>query len=252
MVLCRVMGLLFVIFFWGAAGAIVAGIGALALRTLVIKLTQGSVRDRTRVIRLATYFPLACLVWVGATFIVQGVINETYLDRDFGIGDSARCPLLNDYELIMVDVGDQGTLSNPHRSTTTNGASFHEDSVSGVRNLQIADRYILGASDTRSFQHFAQSNPGANNYFLLDTQSGRREDFTTEELLQQSALKYGIQVKMDPVAKIYQRYRFTWFDIASAVLAFLPPLIGIGYLIQQVLLVKSTRDGLAVLNQPAT
>jgi len=185
-------------------------------------------------------------------FIVQGAINETYLGRDFGTGDLARCPLTNGYELLMVDVDDEGKLSNPHRPTTTDGMSFHEDSVSGVRTLQIADRYILGASDSQSFQHFAQANPGVNNFFLLDTQSGRREDFTTEGLLQQAALKYGIQLKMEPVSAIYQRYRFTWFDIAAAVLMFLPPLIGLGYLIRQVLLVRSTRDRLEILDQPAT
>jgi hypothetical protein len=234
------MGMGFVLAFWAIVGGAGACIGALALRSLTSILTReervGPYKTfRTRALRIATVLPFACLMWAGAVFVLQAVINATYLHRDIGIGDSSYCPLPNGYSILLIDVDDQGTVYNPKTQLRDDSVADKEDAVSGVRSIQVAGVYILGAADSRYSEHFAQNNPTLDRYFILDTRTGTRTDFKTDSALRETASKLGVNLSLEPISKLYSRYRFTWFDIAAALLLVLPPVIAVALLARSIL-----------------
>jgi hypothetical protein len=229
------MGILFVLAFWGIVGLVLAAFGTLGGRTIVAKLTRGANEDahksaRDKIIRYATLFPVGCLVWAACVFVFQGFINTTYLHRDIGIGDSSYCPLPNGYSILMIDVGDEGTVCRGTDASESNPDS----AISGVRELQVSGAFILGASDSQYAEHFGQDVPTLNRYFLLDTRTGKHSDFATEVALRMAASELGITVKLEPIFNVYRRYRFTWFDAFAAALLFVPPIIGIVLLIRSI------------------
>jgi len=142
------MGIGFVLLIWSLVGAILAGIGALVFGGAATFFTRGAEQGRRRRVILAVaLFPFACLIWAGAVFVFQAVINEAVLHRDAGIGDTWTCPLPDGYALLMVDVSDQGVVYNPKTQTASNGVTDQDDALDGVRALQLAGPYILGGQD---------------------------------------------------------------------------------------------------------
>lgn len=106
-------------------------------------------------------------------FVFQAVVNEGLLHRDLGLGDTWHAPLANGYQIMMIDVTDQGWVYNPK---TQPGSAVGEqaDAVAGVRNLQVAGRYILGSADSKTFQHLDKDTNQVDTYFLMDTQLGQK------------------------------------------------------------------------------
>jgi hypothetical protein len=240
------MGLVFVLLFWGIVGLILGGAGALAARMTATLLTRGNyegpeISARKRAIRIATLLPFACLSWVGAIFILQGYINTTILHRDMGIGDSSYCPLPNGYSVLMIDVSDQGTVYNPRTQLGDGTVVEQEDAISGVRELQVADARLLGGADSRYSEHFGQSSPSIDRYFVLDTRTGKRTDFTTDTALRSAASMLGIELKLKPIFEVYRQYRFTWFDLAAALFMFLPPVLAAAGFLRSIVRLRHTR-----------
>ena len=101
-------------------------------------------------------------------FVFQAVVNEGLLHRDLGLGDTWHAPLPNGYQIMMIDVTDQGWVYNPK---TQPGSAVGEpaDAVAGVRNLQVAGRYILGSADSKTFEHLGKDTNQVDTYFLMDT-----------------------------------------------------------------------------------
>jgi len=115
-----------------------------------------------------------------------------------------------------------------------------EDSVSGVRVLQLSGPYILGGRDSHAYQ-FA-SKDYIESYFLLDTRTGKHETFPTYVALRDKAQHLGIDLSMERIGVVYSRYRYTWFEILVAVLLLGPPLIFACLLIQWVLRLRKIRE----------
>jgi hypothetical protein len=122
----------------------------------------------------------------------------------------------------MIDVTDQGWVYNP-KTQISGGIGEGQDSVSGVRRLQVTGKYIFGASDTHWFGSEEKPSSATDLYFVLDTQTGKRTNFTNSQDLSRAASQLGIQLKLEDINAIYSRYRFTWFDLAVGVLLILPP-----------------------------
>jgi hypothetical protein len=249
------MGILFVLVFWAVAGSIAAFVGVLVLRFLTSALTRDAQKDsdkltRKRLMHFAAWLPPACLVWAGIVFIFQGFVNTTYLHRDLGLGDASYCPLPNGYSLLMIDVSDEGTVYNPKSQLSDDSVADQPDTVSGVRELQVAGVYILGGADSNYFEHFAQDNPSLDRYFILNTQTGHPADFPSEDKLRIAASNLGITLKLEPISKVYDRYRFTWFDFAVLFLLILPPLIAVGLLLRSILRVRSSRAAIQPIGNP--
>lgn len=220
------MGIGVVLLFWAVVGTILAGIGMMFLGRATAFLTRKVVKGRRTVIAVARLFPFACLAWAGALFVFQAFVNEEMLQRDPGLGDSWHCPLPNGYELMMIDVTDQGWVYNPKTQDPGGGVGEQEDAVAGVRMVQVAGKYIVGGSDSQSVQHYGQNKEDVDSYFLLDTQTGKRTTLKTHDELRQLAAQVGIDLDLKPIARVYYRYRFTWFDLFVGFLLCVPPLLG--------------------------
>jgi hypothetical protein len=140
------MGLGFVLAFWGVIGSVLAGVGALLLRCVAARLTKGSA-NRERLVRAATLFPIACLIWAGAVFVFQGAVNRVLLHRDAGIGDGFDCPLPNGYALSFIDITDIGTLYKQGSHLLWNGT--WENAINDVVVMELAGSYVLGGPTAR-------------------------------------------------------------------------------------------------------
>lgn len=181
------MGWVFVLLVWGVIGGTFAAIGAVGLRYAAVFLTRGAGAERQRAIFAATLFPFACLGWVAIVVIFQAVVNAGLLHRDVGFGDTATCPLPNGYSLLMIDVPDHGIIFNPKTQPVSGILTAQAGAVDGVRFLQIAGRYILGASDSRAYSYPETPGDRVDSYFLLDTRVGSQAKFTALGALRGSA-----------------------------------------------------------------
>jgi hypothetical protein len=103
------------------------------------------------------------------------------------------------------------------------GVADQEDAPFSVRILQVQGRYIVGGLDTKADDGSSSNQTRVDSYFLLDTQTNKRTNFPTYDLLVDAASQVGIQPHLEPIAVVYSHYRFTWFDWVSAAFFFLPP-----------------------------
>lgn len=220
------MGLGLVLFLWAGVGCVLAGAGSVTLGLTTYLLTRKVGGGRRRAIVAALLLPPACLAWAAAMFVFQAVVNEGLLHRDLGAGDTWHAPLPNGYQIQMIDVTDQGWVYNP-KSQPDSIVHSKEDAVSGVRELEISGRYILGGTDSKAFEHLGDGEGPVDGYFVLDTELGKRREFRSYEALRQNALQLGIDPQLKPISDVYAKYRFSWFDVFAGLLLILPPIAGL-------------------------
>jgi len=220
------MGLLFVLLFWAAAGCVLAAFGSATLGLTTYWVTRRVRSGRRRAIVAAVLFPPACLAWAAVIFAFQAIVNEGLLDRDLGAGDTWHAPLPNGYQILMIDVTDQGWVYNP-KSQKDSIVVTREDSVSGVRELEVAGRYILGGTDSKAFEHEGENKGQSDGYFILDTKLGRQTEFKSYDSLRVNAMSLGIDPHLQPINDVYSKYRFSWFDVFAGVVFILPPIAGL-------------------------
>jgi hypothetical protein len=219
------MGIGIVLLLWAVLGTVAAALIAATLGGATALLTRGAT-GRRKVIISAVVFPFACLAWGGAVFVFQAIVNEGLLHRDLGMGDTWHAPLPNGYQIMMIDVTDQGWVYNP-KTQPGSGVGEQEDAVAGVRKLQIAGQYILGGVDSDSSQHLGQETQTMDSFFILDTNTGRQAKYPTYDALHDGAQALQINLNLEPINTVYARFRFSWFDVFAAVLFFIPPLLGL-------------------------
>jgi|SRR5215469_5563811 len=234
------MGLGIVLVFWAVVGIVLASVGALTFAGATTLLTRRVPAGRRSAIVAAAIFPLVSLGWGACAFVFQAVVNEALLDRDLGIGDTWHAPLPNGYHIMMIDVTDQGWVYNP-KTQRGSGVGEQQDAVPGVRKVQVAERYILGGTDSKSFEHLGQENEHIDSFFLLDADTGRQTKFQTYDELRRRAQELRINLNLEPINRVYSRYRFTWFDMFAAVLFFVPPPLGFVLLARWVWRLRRTR-----------
>jgi len=131
-----VVGLGIVLLFWLVVGSVFAVTGATTLAGSTSRLTRGATNGRRKIIIAAGLFPFVCLCWAGLIFLFQALVNEGLLHRDLGLGDTWHAPLPNGYQILMIDVPDQGLVYNP-KTQPGPGVSEREDAIDGVRNVQL-------------------------------------------------------------------------------------------------------------------
>jgi hypothetical protein len=181
--------------------------------------------------------PFACLAWAGAVFVLQALVNEELLHRDFGVGDGWHAPLPNGYVVSFIDVTDQGSIC----PAKAGGDGCTHPSIDGIRLLQLSGPYLLGAADSHLLEHFGQQTSAVDNYFMFDTRDGKRTDYASADELKTQAGARGIALHLEPIYSVYSRYRFTWFDVFAGCLLVLPPLVALGALGWWVIRLRRTR-----------
>ena len=148
-------------------------------------------------------------------------------------------PLPNGYEILMIDVTDQGMVYNPKTQGTSGGVGEQEDAVFGVRLVQVADRYIIGGVDEGRPPEFESKK--IDSYFILDTQTGKRTTLPTYASVASAAGQLGIGLSLEPIYRVYSRYRFSWFDVFAGALLLGPILIAFLLLVRLVMRLRQTR-----------
>jgi hypothetical protein len=234
------MGLGFVLLIWAVIGIIIATVGAITFGGLAALFTRGISKFRRSAIVAATLFPFACFAWGGVVFVLQGVVNEGFLHRDVGLGDTSHCPLPNGYQILMIDVSDNGWVYNS-ATQPSDGVAERQDAISGVRQLDIQGRYILAAADSKAGTKLMPSNTEVDSYVLLDTQTGKRSEFGNYAVFRRAVLALGIAPRLEPIFTVYRRYRFSWFDIVAGLLFCVPPLLAGLVLIAWIIRLRRTR-----------
>jgi hypothetical protein len=234
------MGLFVVLIFWAVAGVVLGAVGAGVLAAITAFLTRGITHGRRKLIIAAASLPFACLAWAGTVFVFQAAVNAGFLHRDLGLGDGWYAPLPNGYQVSFIDVTDQGTIC-----PIAQGEGCSSASSTGVRSLQVAGPYLLGAADSQWFEHLSQETSAVDQYFLLDTRDGKKTMFTSLDPFTTAASKLGIALHLEPIYSVYSRYRFTWFDILAGCLLVLPPIGALVRLAYQVVRLRRTRATLA-------
>lgn len=236
------MGLGFVLLLWAVVGTVLAGIGALVLGGLSAFLTRGAAIGRKRLILASSLFPFLCLGWTGAVFLFQAIVNDTVLHRDVGLGDTWYCPLPNGYEITFIDVTDHGWVCNPKTRLSNTTLFEREDCIGGVRQLQVAGRYMLGAADSKAFTKLESgSDNDVDSFFLLDAQTGHRSNYSSLEQLRSAALRLNISSDLQPISVVYAHYRFTWFEVFVGILECTPIILGFVLLARWTVRLKKNR-----------
>jgi hypothetical protein len=233
------MGIGIVLLFWVVIGTILSGIALLIFGGATAFFTRGVTKSRRRAIVLTSLFPFACLAWAGVIFSFQAFVNEGVLHRDPGLGDAWHCPLPNGYEILMIDVTDYGWVYNPRTQGTSGGVGEQEDAVYGVRSVQIAGPYIIGAVDEGTPPDMGSTK--IDSYFILDARTGKRTTLPNYDSLGSAARQRGIRLHLEPIDAVYSRYRFSWFDIFAGVLFCGPILTAFLLLVLWIARLRQTR-----------
>ncbi len=235
------MGIGFVLVIWGVVGLVMASVGSLVMRGVVAYFLRG-VADRGQLLRRATLFPVACLIWAGMVFVFQAVVNVVFLHRDIGIGDGFDCPLPNGYALSFIDVTEIGTLYKPaNHSLWEDPQENAVNAINDVVVMQLTGPYVLGGSDSKRLEHFGQDNYAADTYFVLDTRTDKRTDFKTYAALREAAQRLNLQPNLVAIDSLYSKYRFTWFDAFAGLVLIVPPLIAAALMTRSVVRLRMTR-----------
>src|SRR5579872_1554952 len=108
----------------------------------------------------------------------------------------------NGYQVMMIDVTDQGWVYNP-KTQSDGGVGEQGDAVAGVRSLQVSGRYVLGGTDSKSFEHLGKDTNQVDAYFILDTQLGKETKFQSYDALRRTAVELGIEPNRQPINAVY-------------------------------------------------
>jgi len=192
----------------------------------------------------ATLLPFLCLGWGGGGFIFQWVINDVVFHRDPGLGDLWRCPLPNGYALMMIDVPDHGRVYNPATQTFPGVVDEQKDAVRNVRILQVSGRYVVGGTDSRGFRNQGADDQ-VDSYFVLDTRTGIQRRFSNLGELAAAVHPLGFRLQLEPIRRVYFRYRYTWFDALAGILFCGPPLLGLVLVGRSILKLRASTEPLA-------
>jgi hypothetical protein len=142
--------------------------------------------------------------------------------------------------LRVVDDRYDGPWLRVQPQDTVGAVGEQEDAIAGVRVLQVSGRYILGGSDSRSFERSDNADQ-VDSYFLLDAQFGKRANFSTYDVLRTKAQELGIVLRLESIEAVYGQYKATGFEVFVGLLLCLPPLTGIALLVRWIIRVRNTR-----------
>ena len=232
------MGILLVLIFWFVALSVIAAICSGIMTACAYFYLRGKAVEKKKPLTRVAIFPFACVLYAGAWFIVYATINGFAFNRDPMLGDGWYTDIPNGYRIEMIDVTDQGNLRPS--GTDINGPS----AIEGVRRLQIAAKQIFGTRDTKSFDHLGTDSKAEDAFFALDTTSHSIRYFTSQSLLQDYAATQGVHLSLLPIERIYEHYRYGWFDWLSWAVLVGTPAAAFALLVRWFIkLVKRELDG---------
>jgi hypothetical protein len=138
------MGIIFLVIWLVIFAVIAAILGVIGVAVVYPFLSK---KARKRKILLTFLTPMVGIAsYVGSSVIAMILISEL-LNVDIGFGDSWKAPLPNGYQLISVDMLDNGSIYKDD--------DHHTESIDGVQQIKVIGDSVIGLS--------------GNKYFLFDT-----------------------------------------------------------------------------------
>jgi len=208
--------------FWAVVGGVLSLIGSLVLAGVTAFLVRGR-RWKWGPILAAALLPFFGFAWLAGVFFAQATINVALLGRDPGLGDGFQTPIPHGYSILMIDVPTSGEIvmgrfglfhSRPRRVTH------------GVRQLQVADGFLLAAADHQTFLDY--DSDFVDTFLLIE--GGESELFDTVEQLREAAAARGVELALEPMVEVYAEYRITWFDFLTLFAYMAGPIGGLAIL----------------------
>lgn len=161
------MGIIFLVI-WLVIFAVIAAILGVIGVAVVYPFLSKKARKRKMLLTFLT--PIVGIAsYVGSSVIAMIIISEL-LNVDIGFGDSWKAPLPNGYQLISVDVPDNGSIYKDD--------DHHAESIDGVQQIKVIGDSVIGLS--------------GNKYFLLDTKIHKVTYYPSVFELQKSVRKSNI------------------------------------------------------------
>jgi hypothetical protein len=229
------MGIGMVLIFYAVFLSVLAVISA----CLLMAATRWYLRDvpagRKKAIVYAALFPFACVFFAGVWFVAYAVTNAVVFHHDPIIGDGWFTDIGNGYAIEMIDVTDHGIVYPRARS---NDGINGPNAIQGVRRLQISGTQMFGTCDTKVFQNFGNGIQGEDEFFSLNTKNLEIKHFSDMTALGAAAQQLGVPLKLEPIASVYDKFRWGWFDALAAFTLFALPTFGFWWLVQYVREIK--------------
>ena len=158
------MGIIFIVI-WLVVFAVIAVI--LGMIGVVIASPFLPKDRRKRKMLLIFLTPIVGIAsYVGSSIIAMIIISEL-LNVDIGFGDSWKVPLPNGYQLISIDMPENGSICKD--------ADYRAEGVGGVKQIEVIGDSVIGLA--------------GNKFFLLDTKEGKVAYYPSVLELQQRAGK---------------------------------------------------------------
>jgi hypothetical protein len=142
------MGIIFLAIWLVVFAVIAVVLGMIGVAIVSPFLAKGR---RKRKMLLTFLTPIVGIAsYVGSSVVAMIIISEL-LNIDLGFGDSWKAPLPNGYQLVSIDMPDNGSICKD--------ADYRAEGVSGVKQIEVIGDSVIGQAD--------------NKYFLLDTKDGK-------------------------------------------------------------------------------
>ena len=161
------MGIIFLVIWLVIFAVIAAILGVIGVAVVYPFLSKNARRRKMLLTFLTPIIGIAS--YVGSSVIAMIIISEL-LNDDIGFGDSWKAPLPNGYQLISVDMPDNGSIykDDDHRT----------EGIDGVQQIEVIGDSVIGLS--------------SNKYFLLDTKIHKVTYYPSVFELQKSVRKSNI------------------------------------------------------------
>lgn len=222
---------------------VVLSIAAAICSAILVVATRWYLRTvpvgRGRVTTYAALLPFACVVYAGTWFIAYAAINDVVFHHDPMIGDSWYTDIGNGYAIDMIDVTDHGIV---HPIAGEGRGLNSPDGVDGVRRMQIAGTKIFGSEDKNIFQNFGSGKEEENSFFVIDTRTHAKKEFSSEAELAAFVKQGGVVLALRPIERVYADYRNNWFEVVAGIILLVVPVVGLSGLVRWVFRLK--REGL--------
>lgn len=212
------MGIGFVLLFWAILGVICATVAAVFLAGIVYLVSKRQGKVQFRWLLLFAAAPYVFLVYGAVAFVVYAVWCEDVRHVDPGIGDTWYLPVVNGYDLVMIDTPEQAYLQPPPRE--------HASQLP-LSQLQLTGRFIAGRDESE--------------FFLLDTITGSRIVCASEECLKREMASRRLgPLSLEKADDFYFSRRVTAADTYAVLIAAAFPTFAFAWLV--VRFVRRRRD----------
>jgi hypothetical protein len=202
-------GILMMYLFYAISGTCLAVASSVVLVKMARKRIPAFANGRGSFIWACGCAPFVGLLWVYLAYLGYGYVNGNILHQSNRTSLNSHAVLPNGYTIGSVNdmfgyISSPQVTINEYSDLNTLLKENH-GFVLDIVELQLADPYILG-------KRMVWSRSNVEDYFLFDMRTLSVTSFATSDDLRQAASSKGIQVALEDLWTVYERYRVHWVD----------------------------------------